>query len=107
MLKTARRTVMMLAPLLVAAALAAQDYTGTVRVQVRPDHDDWTYKTGEPARFRIAVTRDGVPVAGARVSYQLGPEMLPATIEKSEAVPAEGLSVAAGTMKQPGFLRLI
>ncbi len=107
MLKTARRTAATSAFLCLAALLGAQDYTGTVRIQVRPDHDDWTYKPGEPARFRIAVTRDGVPVAGARVSYQLGPEMLPPTLEKTEAMPVEGLTVAAGTMKQPGFLRLI
>src|SRR5262245_10853787 len=107
MLTPARRSAQTLALVCLAAALAAQDYTGTVRILVRPDRDDWTYKPGEPARFRIAVTRDNVPLPGARVSYQVGPEQQPATLEKTEAVPAEGLTVNAGTLKQPGFLRLI
>lgn len=106
MLKSFRRAVPALLVACLAAGLAAQDYTGSVRVVVRPDRDDWIYKLGEPARFRISVLRDNVPLAGARVSYQLGPEMLPPTLEKSEPVPAEGLSVSAGTLQQPGFLRL-
>jgi len=91
----------------IAESIAAQAYTGSIRIQVRPDRDDWTYKLGDPARFRISVLRDNVPLAGARVTYQVGPEMLPPTVEKTEAVPADGLTVSAGTLKQPGFLRLI
>lgn len=105
--KAVRRAVAVLFVACFAAGLSAQDYTGSVRILARPDRDDWTYKVGEPARFRVSVLRDNVPLAGARVSYQLGPEMLPPTLEKTEAVPAEGLSVSAGTLKQPGFLRLI
>ena len=107
MLKISRRALAAFFVACLAVSLAAQDYTGSVRIQVRPDRDDWTYKLGEPARFRISVLRDNVPLPGARVAYQVGPEMLPPTLEKTEAVPAEGLSVTAGTLKQPGFLRLI
>jgi cephalosporin-C deacetylase len=92
---------------LLALSLAAQERTGTVRVQVSPDRADWTYALGAPASFRIQVVRDGHPVQGAQVSYAFGPEMMPPTEKKTVAAPPEGLVVKAGTMKEPGFLRLI
>ena len=51
--------------------------------------------------------RDGNPLPGASVSYSYGPEMLPPKVEKTAPVPKEGLVVAAGTLKEPGFLRLV
>ena len=87
--------------------LAAQERTGLVRVQVAPDRDDWTYKPGAPVSFRISVTRDGHPLPGASVTYSCGPEMLPPKVEKTAPVPKEGLVVAAGSMTEPGFLRLV
>jgi hypothetical protein len=76
-------------------------------VQVAPDHDDWTYQPGAPVTFRITVTRDGHAIPGAKVAYGYGPEMLPPRVEKTEAVGKDGLVVAAGTMSEPGFLRLV
>jgi hypothetical protein len=58
-------------------SLGAHERTGTVRVLVSPDRDDWTYEPGAAVSFRIAVTRDGHPLPGVRVSYSYGPEMLP------------------------------
>ena len=104
------RSGLFVAAALVLAApwpLGAQERTGVVRVQVTPDHDDWTYKPGAPVAFRITVTRDGHPVPSASVSYALGPEMLPPRVEKTAPVPKEGLVVAGGTMNEPGFLRLV
>jgi cephalosporin-C deacetylase-like acetyl esterase len=74
---------------------------------VSPDRDDWTYKPGAPVSFRIQVTRDGHPLPGAGVSYSYGPEMLPPKVEKTASVPKEGLVVAAGSMSEPGFVRLV
>ncbi|HUL53274.1 MAG TPA: acetylxylan esterase, partial [Opitutaceae bacterium] len=36
----------------------------TVQVRVAPDHRDWTYQVGEPARFKITVTADNEPIDG-------------------------------------------
>jgi cephalosporin-C deacetylase-like acetyl esterase len=93
--------------LLAAAAAFAQDHTGTVRVQVVPDRADWTYALGQPASFRVTVTRDGYGVRGASVAYTLGPERMKPTEAKTVAVPAEGLVVKAKGLEQPGFLRLV
>jgi cephalosporin-C deacetylase-like acetyl esterase len=46
-------------------------------------------------------------VVGSQVSYQIGPEMMPPTTRKSEALGPNGITVAAGTMNEPGFLRCI
>jgi cephalosporin-C deacetylase-like acetyl esterase len=78
-----------------------------VAVTVTPDHPDWTYKPGEPASFRIDVVRDGHPVAGTTVKYGLGPEMLPPVTQSTAVVGAAPLIVQGGTLKVPGFLRLI
>ena len=90
-----------------AAVAAAQDYTGTVRVTVIPDRADWTYALGQPASFKVTVTRDGHPVKGASVAYTLGPERMKPVEEKTVPVPADGVVVKAKGMDQPGFLRLV
>jgi cephalosporin-C deacetylase len=76
----------------------------TVQVRVIPDHRDWTYEVGEPARFRIEVLADSHAVDDAKVSYQVGPELMPAET-KTAVVPAGGLVVEGGTMHAPGFIR--
>jgi cephalosporin-C deacetylase-like acetyl esterase len=78
-----------------------------VAITVTPDRQGWTYQPGEPVRFRVDVVRDGHPVAGAIVKYAIGPEMLPPAAESTTTVGAASLMVDAGTMKDPGFLRLV
>jgi len=88
-------------------SLEAQERTGAVRVQVMPDREDWTYQTGANVDFRVQVLRDGHPIPGASVRYELGPEMLPATEKKTLVVPPAGLTIRATGLKEPGFLRLV
>ncbi len=78
-----------------------------VLVTVTPDRPDWTYQPGEPVTFRIDVVRDGHQVRGATVKYGVGPEMLPPVTEATAVVATAPLTVAGGTMKEPGFLRLV
>ena len=93
----------------VAAPLAQQirQPFSRVAITVTPDHQDWTYQPGEPVTFRIDVVRDGHQVAGAAVKYGIGPEMLPPVTEATATVGATPLTIAAGTMNDPGFLRLV
>lgn len=85
----------------------AQERTGAVRVQVSPSRDDWTYQAGASVDFRVEVLRDGRPLPGASIRYELGPEMLPATEKNTVAIPPGGLTIKATGLKEPGFLRLI
>ncbi len=92
---------------LVTLVAFAQEQTGTVQVRVRPDREGWTYALGEPVTFHIVAIRDGFPLKDVNVKYKIGPEMMTPTIEKTVPLPAEGLQIPAGTMKDPGFLRCI
>jgi cephalosporin-C deacetylase-like acetyl esterase len=78
-----------------------------VAITVTPDRPNWTYQPGEPVTFRVDVMRDGHSVAGAQVKYGFGPEMLPPSTESTATVGPAPLMVNAGTMKEPGFLRLV
>jgi cephalosporin-C deacetylase len=94
------------AAILVAGTWASgQERTGAVRVSVVPERVDWTYAMGAPARFRVEITRDGHGLAGTTLRYACGPEMMPPAVEKTAALPADGLVIDGGTMKEPGFLR--
>src|SRR5687768_10626558 len=69
----------------------------TIQVRIAPDHRDWTYKLGEPAKFRIMVTADNTPVDHTTVTWSVGPELMPAE-KKTSAVPLDGLVVDGGTL---------
>lgn len=92
---------------LLSFSLFAQERVGTVQVRVSTDRADWLYEPGQPVRFRIAVVQDGHPLSGAKVTYRIGPEMLPPKIDQSATLTGEGLTVDGGTMNEPGFLRCI
>ena len=92
----------------VAAPLAqTRQPFSRVAVMVTPDHPDWTYQPDQPVTFRIDVVRDGHQVVGAPVKYGVGPEMLPPTTEAAAVAGPAPLTVAGGTLKAPGFLRLV
>lgn len=76
-----------------------------VQLRVSPDHRDWTYKLGEPARFRIVLWADNEPLADVPITYSVGPENMPAET-KTATVPLDGLVIDGGTMQTGGFLRL-
>ncbi|HEY0944125.1 MAG TPA: acetylxylan esterase [Opitutaceae bacterium] len=78
----------------------------TVQVRVAPDHRDWTYQLGEPAKFRITVTADNEPIDNVSVTYAVAPDMKPGK-PATVPLPLEGLVIDGGTMREPGFLRCI
>src|SRR5687767_3579618 len=92
---------------LVACLLVAQDRVGSIQVRVSTDRADWRYAPGQPVRFRIIATQDGHPLSGVDVTYRIGPEIVAPRIEQTATLTADGLSVDAGTMNEPGFLRCI
>jgi cephalosporin-C deacetylase len=76
----------------------------TVRVDVILDHRDWTYKLGEPAKFRVSVTADSQPIDDVTITYTLGPDLMEGDRQTAK-LPLEGLVIDGGTMREPGFLR--
>jgi cephalosporin-C deacetylase len=108
-----RATVVLVAAFLagsLASALVAQPARqpfSRVLVTVTPDRPGWTYQPGEAVKFRIDVLRDGHQATGASVKYGVGPEMLPPVIEATAVVGTASLVIDGGTMKEPGFLRLV
>lgn len=93
--------------LLVSVALHAQPAERFVKVIVGPDHNNWTYKVGEKAKFTISVLQNGNPVRDAKVWYEIGPEKME-PVKKDSATLSKGVTtVDGGTLKTPGFLRCI
>src|SRR4051812_21489868 len=62
---------------------AAQDRVGTIQVRVSTDRSDWRYEPGQPVRFRIVAIQDGHALSGVKVTYRIGPEMMPPKIDQS------------------------
>lgn len=90
-----------------AHVLLAQPAERLIKVVVAPDHTDWTYKTGETARFAISVLKDGNPIKGAKVRLELGPEKMDPTRKETVTLTSGTLTIDGGTMKTGGFLRCI
>jgi len=85
--------------------LQAQPVARSVKVTVAPDHKDWIYKRGENPKFTITVTKNNEPLAGVKIIWELGPEMMPVE-KKDSAVLKNGiLEIPTYSMKDPGFLR--
>jgi hypothetical protein len=91
----------------VAFSLFAQDRIGSVQVRVSTDRSDWRYEPGQPVRFRIVAVQDGHALSGIKVTYRIGPEMMPRKIDQVATLTGDGLTVDGGTMNEPGFLRCI
>ena len=90
---------------IVAINAQAQPTERFVKVVVGPDHDNWTYKTGEKATFSISVLQNGNPVKNAKIWYEIGPERM-TPVKKDSALLSKGImSVEGGTLRSPGFLR--
>ena len=87
-----------------AHLFAAEKYV----LKVVTDRPDAIYKTGEEARFLISMTKDGKPVSGQKVSYQVD-DFIPGTsgYPNGTITLGEKPSVVKVTAKKPGILRCI
>ena len=70
-----------------------------------PNHADWLYKTGEKAKVEVSLCRYGIP-QNVEVSYEIGPDMMPATSSGKVMLKDGRATIDMGTMKTPGFLDL-
>ena len=89
---------------MVSFQLSAQIRGNNIMVTVQPDHQDWTYKTGEKATFTVNVLKSGTLFDNVSIDLAAGPEMYQ-DIQKS-MVLKDGTLKLTGSMKQPGFYRV-
>lgn len=93
--------------LILSLSLQAQPAEKIVKVIVAPDHDNWTYKPGEKAKFTITVLKNGNPLKNVKVRYEIGPEKMTPGKEDSAVLAKGETTVDGGTLRSPGFLRCI
>lgn len=99
------KTLLLLLATVCVLPMAAQIRGYNIQVSVVPDHQDWTYKVGETATFRISVTKSATPLAGAVIDYEAGPEMYQ-DVKKTAVVLKDGTLTVKGKMSKPGFYRV-
>ena len=99
------KTLLLLLATVCVLPVAAQIRGYNIQVNVVPDHQDWTYKVGETATFRISVTKSATPLAGAVIDYEAGPEMYQ-DVKKAAVVLKDGTLTVKGKMSKPGFYRV-
>jgi len=83
----------------------AQPRKEFIRVVVAPEHSDWLYSTGEAVNFRITVFKDGNPLEGIPIHYEIKPELMETLKEGNVSLTDDFVTVNGGTLKEPGFLR--
>lgn len=91
--------------LMLSVQLHAQPQEQSVKVVVAPDHDNWTYKTGEKVKFSITVLKSGNPLKNVKIVYEVGPEKMEPTKKDSTVLANGTFSIDGGTLKASGFLR--
>jgi cephalosporin-C deacetylase len=97
----------LLVTVLVNCAIYAQPAEKIIKVIVAPDHDNWTYKVGEQVQYNITLLRNGNPLKGAKIHYEIGPEKMPANVKDSLVLTTGTASIKGGTMTKEGFLRCV
>ena len=85
--------------------VGAQIRGNNISVTVVPDHQDWNYKVGQTAQFKVSVTKSSTLLHNVVVDYEAGPEMY-ADVKKQGVTLKDGTMTWKGKMTKPGFYRL-
>ncbi|XOV92266.1 MAG: acetylxylan esterase [Bacteroidota bacterium] len=92
---------------LVVTTLIGQPQVQRVNIIVTPTKSDWTYKLGEQADFNIQVLKDGQPVSGVEVTWELGLEKMD-PLKDGKITLKDGIGKITGVkINQPGFLECL
>ncbi|CAN5354257.1 acetylxylan esterase [soil metagenome] len=76
-----------------------------VKVQVTPDHNDWTYKTGEKVNFAITVLQNNAPVNDVKIRYEISQDMMDPLKKDTLTLRNGTTKITSASLKDPGFLR--
>lgn len=85
----------------------AQERLGNYQIRVVPDRSDWTYELNKTAKFTVSVTLDNHQTSGVPLNYKCGLDGMPPIVERTATTTSESLTIEAGTLKEPGFLRCV
>jgi cephalosporin-C deacetylase-like acetyl esterase len=91
--------------MILAVPMAAQIRGNSIQVNVVPDHQDWNYKVGQTATFKVSVTRSATLLDNVTIDYAAGPEMYQDE-KKTGVVLKDGTLTLKGKMTKPGFYRV-
>jgi len=87
------------------APISAQPSKKLIEVQVAPTDPDWTYGLGEKVDFDVKILKNGQPLTGVEIRYQVGLEKMKPETEANLTVKNERTVIRGGTLDKPGFLR--
>lgn len=87
------------------AVLSAQLQERMVKVDVVPDRVGWKYEPGQQVKFDIKVTKNRLPLENVTVWYEVAQDMMEPLMRDTVVLRNGRLTLKAGTMDMPGFLR--
>lgn len=87
------------------AVLSAQLQERMIKVNVVPDRVGWKYEPGQRVKFSIEVTKNRLPLENVTVWYEVAQDMMEPLMKDTVVLKNGKLTLDAGTMKKPGFLR--
>ena len=92
--------------LLIVLGVSAQPALQKVQLVLVPNHENATYRLGEQAKFKVIALDCGVMLNDIQVDYEVSEDLLPAHVKKSITLKGNEGTIQAGTMKEPGYLRV-
>lgn len=101
-----RTTFLLIFVLTMVINAIAQPRATKVQLTIIPDHIDALYKVGEQVKFKVIATDCGMALNDATINYEVSEDLMPAHINKSITLKGNEGTINAGTMKNPGFLRI-
>lgn len=84
----------------------AQPRVSKVDLSLVPNHSDAIYQLEQHAIINLSLTDCGMPLNGATIYYEIGPEMMTPYIKNTITLDSHTTAIDMGTMSQPGFLRI-
>lgn len=101
-----KRFLLSLVVAMIAVCGHAQPRKTIISVAVAPESADWQYDCGENVKFNLSVLKAGVPLEDAEVYYEISEDMQDPLKKENLTLKDGTAQIKAGTMKQPGFLRI-
>jgi cephalosporin-C deacetylase-like acetyl esterase len=71
-----------------------------------PDNSDALYRCGEKVKIKITALKNGMPLNGAKVVYEVSEDLMPVHYSGEIVLKGNEGTIEAGSMKVPGYLRI-